>query len=152
MKPSKTLAAVLALMFMLTACSTAQTELNQNQTPPKNEETVADVVEITLSDDEIKVGGVLAESDAENDVYIENDIIYYESGKDFTYGEGTEEDAHSAEDGLEEGGAGGVGDFHGVELGAERGVGGGVAAAAAAVGGGAELERGVEPHRRPCNP
>jgi len=101
MKPSKTLAAVLALMFMLTACSTAQTELNRNQTPPKDEETVADVVEITLSDDEIKVDGVLAESDAENDVYVENDIIYYESGKDFTYGEGTEEDAHSAEDAAE---------------------------------------------------
>ena len=63
MKPSKTLAAVLALMFMLTACSTAQTELNRNQTSPKDEETVADVVEITLSDDEIKVDGVLAESD-----------------------------------------------------------------------------------------
>ena len=101
MKPSKTLAAVLALMFMLTACSTAQTELNQNQTPPKNEETVADVVEITLSDDEIKVDGVLAASDAENDVYIGNDIIYYESGKDFTYGEGSKEDAHSAEDAAE---------------------------------------------------
>ena len=70
MKPSKTLAAVLALMFMLAACSTAQTELNRNQTPPKDEETVADVVEITLSDDEIKVDGVLAASDAENDVYV----------------------------------------------------------------------------------
>ena len=46
MKLSKALAATLALMFTLTACSTAQTELNQNQTPPKNEETAADVVEI----------------------------------------------------------------------------------------------------------
>ena len=101
MKLSKTLAVVLALMFMLTACSTTQTELSQNQTPPKEEETVADVVEITLSDDEIKVDGVLAASDAENDVYIGNDIIYYESGKDFTYGEGSEEDAHSAEDAAE---------------------------------------------------
>jgi len=101
MKPYKTLAVVLALMFMLTACSTAQTELNQKQTPPKDEKTVTDVVEIILSDNEIKVDGVLAEADAENDVYVENDIIYYESGKDFTYGEGTEEDAHSAEDAAE---------------------------------------------------
>ena len=59
---------------------------------------------------------------------------------------------YSAEDWLEDGGAGGVGDVHGVELGAERGVGGGIAAAATAcaAGGGAELERGVEQHRRPC--
>ena len=30
-------------------------------------------------------------------VFITNDIVYYESGKDFTYGEGGEEDAHSAD-------------------------------------------------------
>jgi len=101
MKLSKTLAAVLGLMLMLTACSTVQTELSQNQTPLKDDEAVADVVEITLSDNGIKVDGVLAESDAENDVYVENDIIYYESGRDFTYGEGTEKDAHSAEDAAE---------------------------------------------------
>lgn len=101
MKLSKPFATVLALMFMLTACNTTQTEPNQNQKPSKDEETIADIVEITLSNDEIKVDGVLVESDAENDVYIGNDIIYYESGKDFTYGEGSEEDAHSAEDAAE---------------------------------------------------
>lgn len=98
MKISGIITTVLVLMLTLTACSTTQTELNQNQTLPKEEETVADIVEIALSDDEIKVNGVLAESDTENNVYIRNDIVYYESGKDFTYGEGTEEDAHSPED------------------------------------------------------
>ena len=101
MKLSKTLAVVLALMFMLTACRTTQTELNQNQTPLKDEETVTDIIEIEFSDNEIMVDGVPVVSNAENNVYVENDIIYYESGKDFTYGEGSEEDAHSAEDAAE---------------------------------------------------
>ena len=30
--------------------------------------------------------------------YLANDIVYYEAGKDFTYGEGTEQDAHSPEE------------------------------------------------------
>lgn len=101
MKISGIITTALVLMLTLTACSTTQTELNQNQILPKEEETVADIVEIALSDDEIKVNGVLAESDTENNVYIRNDIVYYESGKDFTYGEGTEEDAHSPEDAAE---------------------------------------------------
>ena len=98
MKLFKTIAAALTLLLMLTACGTAQTESGQNQTPPKDERPAADVVEITLSDDEIKVDGEPAGSSAENNVYIGNDIIYYESGRDFTYGEGSEADAHSAED------------------------------------------------------
>jgi len=59
------------------------------------------------------------------------------------------DDAYSAEDWLDDGGAGSVGDGHGVELLAERGIGGGVAAAAVGAGGGAKLERGVEQHRGP---
>lgn len=58
--------------------------------------------------------------------------------------------AFRAEDGLEYGGACGVGDVHGVELLAQSVIGGGVAAAAGAGGvGGAEFERRVERHRRP---
>jgi hypothetical protein len=60
-------------------------------------------------------------------------------------------EAYRAEDGLEYGGARGVGDVHGVELLAQGVIGGGVAAAAGAGGvGGAEFERRVERHRRPC--
>ena len=37
-------------------------------------------------------------SDPTAPVYVANDIAYYESGMDFTYGEGTEADAHSPEE------------------------------------------------------
>ncbi len=54
--------------------------------------------EITLSDDGIKVNGEAVSTDATSEIYTANDIVYYESGKDFTYGEGTESDAHTAEE------------------------------------------------------
>ena len=58
----------------------------------------SDATEIVLSDDGITVGGEAISIDASSDVYSANDIVYYESGKDFTYGEGTEGDAHTAEE------------------------------------------------------
>ena len=97
MRLSKVFAAALALVLMLAACSTTQIDSNQNPAPPKDGGTAVDAVEIRLSDNEITVNGMPAESNPENDVYIGNDIIYYEAGRDFTYGEGTEEDAHSTE-------------------------------------------------------
>ncbi len=57
-----------------------------------------DAVEISLSDTGIKVAGADASRDATQAVYVANDIVYYESGKDFTYGEGEEKDAHTAEE------------------------------------------------------
>lgn len=63
-----------------------------NQKPQINNQTnVEDIVDIQLSDNEIKVS-------KEDCVNIANDIIYYEEGKDFTYGEGTQRDAHSKEE------------------------------------------------------
>lgn len=53
----------------------------------------ADSAEIRLSDSGIEVTGA-----AEGAVRIANDIIYYEAGHDFTYGEGTEADGHTAEE------------------------------------------------------
>lgn len=46
---------------------------------------------ITLADDEISVN-------SGDGVTTSNDIIYYPEGKDFTFGEGTDEDAHSKEE------------------------------------------------------
>ena len=86
MKFSKVLAAIVSLLLILTACST---ELAIEQD---------DVVEILLSDQEIKVAGSKVTMIPRNGVYVADDIIYYESGKDFTYGEGTLDDAHSAEE------------------------------------------------------
>jgi hypothetical protein len=58
---------------------------------------------------------------------------------------------YRAEDGLDDAGAGRVGDVHGVEPLPQRGVRGGVAAAAAAPAvGRAERQRPVQRHRRPC--
>lgn len=53
---------------------------------------------IELSDSSIKAGGKTLSSNTEGAVSIGEDIIYYESGKDSSYGEGTEDDAHSKEE------------------------------------------------------
>ena len=53
---------------------------------------------IQLSDAEITVDGDTATTNTEEAVYVANDIVYYEDGKDFTYGEGSAEDAHSKEE------------------------------------------------------
>lgn len=53
------------------------------------------ITKINLSDEKITVDGAEISEDGTKAVYAANDIIYYEEGKDFTYGEGTEKDAHS---------------------------------------------------------
>ncbi|MBP3389305.1 MAG: carbohydrate-binding domain-containing protein, partial [Clostridia bacterium] len=53
---------------------------------------------VVLSDEGITVDGAAISADTSAAVYVANDIVYYEEGKDFTYGEGTEADAHSAEE------------------------------------------------------
>ena len=55
-------------------------------------------VNILLSDDGITVDGEAISENAEDAVYAANDIVYYEEGKDFKYGEGTEADEHSKEE------------------------------------------------------
>ena len=55
-------------------------------------------VNISLSDTEILVDGVPVGTDAGTPVYADHDIIYYEAGHDFTYGEGTDADAHTQEE------------------------------------------------------
>lgn len=89
MKYSKTIL-LMILMLMLTACTS--TEEQDSDASLQN-----DVVEISLSDDGVRVDGKAADSDVMNAVYVANDIVYYEEGKDFTYGEGTEKESHSEE-------------------------------------------------------
>ena len=55
-------------------------------------------VNILLSDDGITVDGKAISENMEDAVYAANDIVYYEGGKDFTYGEGSEKDEHSKEE------------------------------------------------------
>lgn len=105
MKFIKTSALVLALTVVLTACGTtgnketttdsasSTTALTTTQAPE-----VSDKTKIKLSDELITVNGQPAGSDKENAVYTAKDIVYYEDGKDFTYGEGDENDAHTKEE------------------------------------------------------
>ena len=53
---------------------------------------------IELSDEKITIDGDDVTTGTKEAVYVANDIVYYEAGKDFTYGEGTEADEHSKEE------------------------------------------------------
>ena len=99
-------------MLVFTACGTnnsgqesdAATNSPQESTVSKdggqqqNAPVKYEGVEIVLSDAGITVDGEAIASKDSSAVYVANDIVYYESGKDFTYGEGTEKDAHTADE------------------------------------------------------
>ena len=89
-----------SLLLVLSLCSAALSGCGQKQT--ETDSTAADrwpdAVSIELADSGITVDGETVSEDASAAVYTANDIIYYEEGHDFTYGEGTEADAHSAEE------------------------------------------------------
>lgn len=105
MKKLSVIAMFVCFMLIFAACEAV---INEPETTPAQTEpeTTAEVIvddgvtDIVLNDTEILVEGQPADNNSENAVYVANDIIYYEEGKDFTYGEGTVEDAHSAEDAL----------------------------------------------------
>ena len=100
MKCSKLLAALLVPVFLLTACNTKPA--GKTPTTPAVQVPTApaydDATQIVLSDSGITVDGAAIGTDATAAVYTANDIVYYESGKDFTYGEGSEKDAHTSEE------------------------------------------------------
>ena len=50
---------------------------------------------IVLSDDNTTVNGVSISNDNTKDVYLANDIVYYEANRDFKYGDGSEDESHS---------------------------------------------------------
>ena len=91
MKYMKRLTVLILVLTMLTACSASQGEQSGDSTATQ----IAGVA-IELSDNGVMVNGEAAGSDTAAAVYVANDIVYYQDGKDFTYGEGTEADAHSA--------------------------------------------------------
>ncbi|MBE6623669.1 MAG: carbohydrate-binding domain-containing protein [Ruminococcaceae bacterium] len=53
---------------------------------------------ISLSDNKVLIDGADATNDNTMPVYVANDIVYYEEGRDFTYGEGEKSDEHSKEE------------------------------------------------------
>ena len=89
----------MSVTLLMTACCTTKSEPKDSSVPSKNAGISNGGVEIALSDHGISVDGVSISSDPAAAVYAANDIVYYESGKDFTYGEGTATDAHSVDDG-----------------------------------------------------
>lgn len=101
MKKLSVFAILLGVMLVFTACGSGQANIDET-TPATSvqattEATLVDdgITDINLSDTEIIVEGKPADTEQTSDVYIANDIVYYEEGKDFTYGEGTDSDAHS---------------------------------------------------------
>jgi len=80
--------AILAALLILSGCQSKKPAAEQ---PSVQQEEAAQGVVITLSDN-----GVSIAQDESEAVYTANDIIYYPTGEDFTFGEGTEEDAHEA--------------------------------------------------------
>ena len=55
-------------------------------------------VNVVLSDSSITVDGEPVSTDPTAEVYAARDIVYYEAGHDFTYGEGTAADAHTRDE------------------------------------------------------
>ena len=98
MKLTKVLAGTLALMLTLTACGPKLTDHVEMDIPYLTAPVTEDANRIELSDSGITLDGAAVGTDTTAAVYTANDIVYYESGKDFTYGEGTEADAHSPEE------------------------------------------------------
>ncbi len=94
MKLLRRLAFLLAGVMLLVSCS----EQVQLETPADSAQPnkAMEAVAIVLNDQTVTVDGEAIGSNAAEAVYKANDIVYYESDKDFTYGEGTAEDAHTA--------------------------------------------------------
>ncbi len=95
-----------ASVFVFSGCGNDFPEVTDNENSPASTEgnTVLATENETLvlfGDEAITVNGEIISTDTDNDVYCANDIIYYESGHDASYGEGTEADGHSAEEAAE---------------------------------------------------
>ena len=101
MKKMKCIVFLASVTLLLTGCgqSNVSTEAGVDSTTVAvTDEEVIEGVKIKLSDEDILVNGEAVSTDADAAVYMAKDIVYYEEGKDFTYGEGTEADEHSAEE------------------------------------------------------
>ena len=85
------LGSALTCLALLTACA-------GGGGTPETGAPAADETSIVLSDSGVEVDGQAAPDSADAAVYVGADIVYYEDGRDETYGEGAEEDAHTAEE------------------------------------------------------
>ena len=79
----------LSMVLALTGCGGQAQETTSD---------FSDAISVVLSDDGVIVDGEAAPTDETAAVYTAHDIVYYEAGRDFTYGEGTEADEHAADE------------------------------------------------------
>ena len=90
-----------ALCVSLVACGSTKNVTNEEQVQTeeaKSKFEIEGASYIELSDELITVNGEKVSKNEEAAVYVANDIVYYEEGKDFTYGEGSKKDEHSKEE------------------------------------------------------
>jgi len=93
----------ISLLIVLCGCDNSKQKTQTNEEVAigvSNEELVKkyDATGIELSDEKIMVDRKEISSDSEASVYAAKDIVFYQEGQDFTYGEGTKEDEHSQEE------------------------------------------------------
>lgn len=106
MKAKKLLAMSCILAMLFTGCGTGEKPEEtvqsggQEQIPEKLQtlSVSENATKICLSDTGILVADSAITEDNTQAVYEAKDIVYYQEGKDFTYGDGTAEDAHSQEE------------------------------------------------------
>ena len=89
---------LMATAIFLTACDGQKEDTTIETVEVTEKINIEEATEIVLSDESITVEGKSVSESYADAVYKANDIIYYEAGHDFTYGEGSEEEAHKAEE------------------------------------------------------
>ncbi len=96
---------ITTLLTGLTGCTTPTQNQTQNQNNSNTttseiteQKTFNNTTTIELSDETIMVDGNAISTDTQNNIYVAKDIVFYLEGQDFTYGEGTKDDAHSQEE------------------------------------------------------
>lgn len=94
----KLMPAVLAASFLLSCAACSGQSGGSAASPSASPASSSGVTAVVLSDSGITVDGSPAATDPSAAVYVGADIIYYEAGHDTTYGEGTEAEAHTAEE------------------------------------------------------
>ena len=94
--------AISCVAALLAGCGSSQNTMENSSESVAAEVAESKIYEgatyIELADEGILVNEEAISHEATEAVYAANDIVYYEEGQDFTYGEGTEEDAHSKEE------------------------------------------------------
>lgn len=93
------LTTALTVSPILTSCDNTQSpeKIDTVQSENASVPDYGNAQSIILADGKVTVNGTDAVYGNKYGVYTANDIVYYPEGKDFTFGEGTDSDAHSEE-------------------------------------------------------